>query len=71
MRPQFRLAVAGRRAYWLLGDFNAAAGLLERTLTLTRPYRLDVHLEVELASALELVDGRSSRRGGRRRGCAC
>jgi len=56
MRPQFRLAVAGRRAYWLLGDFNAAAGLLERTLTLTRPYRLDVHLEVELASALELVD---------------
>ena len=51
-----RLAAAGRRAYWLLGDFRAAATLLERTLTLTRPYRLDVHLEVELADALQVID---------------
>jgi class 3 adenylate cyclase/tetratricopeptide (TPR) repeat protein len=51
-----RLAAAGRRAYWLLGDLNAAAGLLERTLTLTRPYHLDVHLEVELADALQSID---------------
>jgi class 3 adenylate cyclase/tetratricopeptide (TPR) repeat protein len=51
-----RLALAGKHSYWLLGDFGAAAGLLERALTLTRPYRLDVHLEAELAEALEQSD---------------
>ncbi|HET8751772.1 MAG TPA: AAA family ATPase [Gaiellaceae bacterium] len=51
-----RLAVAGRRAYWHLGDFSAAAVFLERALTLTRPYRLDVYREAELAAALELDD---------------
>jgi tetratricopeptide (TPR) repeat protein len=45
------LAVAGRRAYWR-GDACAAATLLERGLTLTRPYRLDVHLEATFADAL-------------------
>jgi class 3 adenylate cyclase/tetratricopeptide (TPR) repeat protein len=51
-----RLAVAGRRAYWLAGDFTAAVRLLTRALTLARPYRLDVHLEVELAEALQMTD---------------
>jgi tetratricopeptide (TPR) repeat protein len=45
-----RLGLAGRRAFWR-GDPRAAAGLLERALTLTRPHRLDVHLEAELATA--------------------
>jgi len=51
-----RLAVAGGRAYWQTGDFTAASRLLERALTLTRPYRLDVHHEVELAEALQMLD---------------
>jgi tetratricopeptide (TPR) repeat protein len=51
-----RLARAGGRTYWLLGDFNAAAGLLERALRLTRPYRLDVCLEAELVNALDQSD---------------
>jgi class 3 adenylate cyclase/tetratricopeptide (TPR) repeat protein len=51
-----RLARAGGRTYWLLGDFNAAAGLLERALTLTRPYRLDVGREAELVHALDQSD---------------
>jgi class 3 adenylate cyclase/tetratricopeptide (TPR) repeat protein len=46
-----RLAAAGRRAFWR-GDARAAVGLLERALTLTRPHRLDVHLEVALVQAL-------------------
>ncbi len=46
-----RLGAAGRRAFWR-GDIRAAAGLLERALTLTRPHRLDVHLEVALVQAL-------------------
>jgi class 3 adenylate cyclase len=50
-----RLGLAGRRAAWR-GDFAAATGLLDRGLSLTRPYRLDVHLEAELASALEMTD---------------
>ncbi len=50
-----RLAAAGDRAHWR-GDPRAAAGLLERALTLTRPHRLDVHLEVELADAHGNVD---------------
>jgi DNA-binding SARP family transcriptional activator len=45
-----RLAVAGRRALWR-GDTEAAASLLERALNLTRPFQLDVHLELDLASA--------------------
>ena len=46
-----RLAAAGRRALWR-GDERAAAGLLERALVLTRPIRLDVVLELDLAEAL-------------------
>jgi class 3 adenylate cyclase/tetratricopeptide (TPR) repeat protein len=45
-----RLAAAGRRALWR-GDERAAAGLLERALELTRPTRLDVVLELDLAEA--------------------
>jgi tetratricopeptide (TPR) repeat protein len=48
-----RLAAAGRRALWR-GDNRAAASLLERALTLTRPTRLDVGLEVDLADAVGL-----------------
>jgi class 3 adenylate cyclase/tetratricopeptide (TPR) repeat protein len=46
-----RLAAAGRRALWR-GDERAAAGLLERALILTRPARVDVVLELDLAQAL-------------------
>jgi len=46
-----RLAAAGRRALWR-GDERAAAGLLERALVLTRPARVDVVLELDLAQAL-------------------
>jgi class 3 adenylate cyclase/tetratricopeptide (TPR) repeat protein len=46
-----RLAHAGRRALWR-GDDRAAARLLERSLQLMRPHRLDVALELDLASAL-------------------
>lgn len=45
-----RLAAAGRRAL-RRGDLRAAAGLLERALVLLRPIRLDVALELDLASA--------------------
>jgi len=45
-----RLALAGNRARWR-GDARAAASLLDRSLALTRPYRFDVHLEVDLADA--------------------
>jgi class 3 adenylate cyclase/tetratricopeptide (TPR) repeat protein len=50
-----RLAAAGRRAYWR-GDLRTAAGLLERALALTRPHRLDVHLEVTLTGSLNWTD---------------
>lgn len=50
-----RLAVAGRRAFWR-GDPRAAAILLERALMLTRPHRLDIHVEAELAAALNMID---------------
>ncbi len=50
-RAAERLAVAGRRALWR-GDERAAASLLERALELTRPARLDVVLELDLAEAL-------------------
>jgi class 3 adenylate cyclase len=46
-----RLAAAGRRAAWR-GDNRAASGLLERALELTRPTRLDVVLELDLAETL-------------------
>ena len=46
-----RLANAGRNAL-ARGDDRAAAGLLERALALTRPLRLDVHLELDLARAI-------------------
>jgi class 3 adenylate cyclase/tetratricopeptide (TPR) repeat protein len=49
------LALAGRRAAWR-GDFSAAVALLEHGLALSRPYRLDVHLEAALVHALDLVD---------------
>jgi class 3 adenylate cyclase/tetratricopeptide (TPR) repeat protein len=50
-----RLAVVGRRALWR-GDGGAAASLLERSLELTRPIRLDVHLELDLAQSLYWID---------------
>ena len=51
-----RLAAAGRRALWR-GDERAGAGLLERALELTRPTRLDVVLELDLAAAFARRDG--------------
>lgn len=50
-RASERLAAAGRRAL-RRGDELAAAQLLERALELTRPARLDVVLELDLAQAL-------------------
>jgi class 3 adenylate cyclase/tetratricopeptide (TPR) repeat protein len=50
-RAAARLAAAGRRALWR-GDERAAANLLERSLTLTRPHTLDVMLELDLSQAL-------------------
>jgi class 3 adenylate cyclase len=64
-----RLAAAGRLALWR-EDRRAAAALLERALELTRPRRLDVLLEVELAEtsfiqnarwAAELVESAAQR----------
>ena len=49
-----RLAVAGRRALWR-ADNRAAAVLIERALELTRPSRLDIHLELDLSYALALM----------------
>jgi class 3 adenylate cyclase len=46
-----RLAAGGRHAL-ARGDERAAAGLLERALELTRPLRLDVHLELDHARCL-------------------
>jgi hypothetical protein len=45
-----RLAAAGQRALWR-GDERSAVALLERALTLLRPTRLNVALELDLASA--------------------
>jgi class 3 adenylate cyclase len=50
-----RLASAGRRAVWR-ADGRAAASLLDRALQLTRPLRLDVHLELDLAQSLYWID---------------
>jgi class 3 adenylate cyclase/tetratricopeptide (TPR) repeat protein len=55
-RAAERLAVAGRRAAGR-ADERTAAGLLERSLELTRPTRLDVVLELDLAAALSFRDG--------------
>src|SRR5262249_27286773 len=52
-----RLAAAGRRALWR-SDFRAAAGLLNRSLELTRPHRLDVALELDFIIALNITVGR-------------
>ena len=52
-RAGARLSAAGRRALWR-GDGRAAEGLLERALELTRPARLDVVLELDLAVAMAL-----------------
>ena len=52
VRAGERVAAAGRRALWR-GDDRAAAALLERALELLRPTRLDVALELDLASAQE------------------
>ena len=44
-----RLAGAGRRALWR-DDRRAAASLLQRAADLTRPLRLEVNLEIDLAT---------------------
>ncbi len=54
-----RLAVGGRRALWR-DDDRAAAGLLERALTLIRPLRLDVNLELDLADAQQGPQARAA-----------
>ncbi len=51
LRAGDRLVAAGRRALDR-DDERAAAGLLERALSLTRPLRSDVHAELDLAHAL-------------------
>ncbi len=50
-----RLGVAGQRAFWR-GDWRTATRLLDRALSLTRSYRFDLRLEVELADALYWTD---------------
>ena len=54
-----RLAAAGRRALWR-GDTPAARGLLERALSLLRPIRLDVYLELDLAEAQRISNPREA-----------
>jgi class 3 adenylate cyclase len=56
-RAAERLAAGGRRALWR-DDRRAARALFERALELTRPFRLDVLLEVDLAATLFLEDAR-------------
>jgi hypothetical protein len=60
LRAGDRLLAAGQRA---LGreDDRAAAGLLERALALTRPLRLDVHAELDLAQAHVQESARAAR----------
>ncbi len=50
-----RLGGAGRRA-WQRCDWRAADTLLERSLELTRPYRLEIHRELELTASLIRTD---------------
>jgi hypothetical protein len=54
-RAGTHLAAAGRRALWRV-DEPAAASLLERALKLTSPLRLDVKLELDLASVHSIAD---------------
>ena len=56
-RAAAHLAAAGRRALWR-GDMRTASPLLERALRLVRPMRLDVHLELDLATSIQ--DDRAS-----------
>ena len=55
LRAGERLARAGRRIL-IPGNEQPAQRLLERALTLTRPFRLDVGLEVDLALAFHYED---------------
>jgi class 3 adenylate cyclase len=50
-----RLAIAGKRAL-RREDQRAASSLLERSLELTRPHRLEVHLEADLAQTFVFRD---------------
>ena len=50
-RAGAHLTAAGRRALWR-GDYHAAAGLLERALASSRPTKLDIYLELDLAGAM-------------------
>ena len=65
-RAAARLAAAGRRAALARGQARRAAVLLERALELTRPLRLDVLLEVDLA-ATPFIAGRAPRSRDRAR----
>jgi tetratricopeptide (TPR) repeat protein len=56
-RAAERFAAGGRRALWR-DDRRAARAMFERALELTRPFRLDVLLEVDLAATLFLEDAR-------------
>ena len=58
-RAAERLSVAGRRAL-ARGDDRAAASLLERSLALIGPLRLDIHLELDLAQALRAQPQRAA-----------
>jgi class 3 adenylate cyclase len=59
-RAAQRLAATGRRALGR-GDDRAAASLLERALTLARPLKSDVHVEVDLAQAVGSDPRRAAR----------
>jgi class 3 adenylate cyclase/tetratricopeptide (TPR) repeat protein len=50
-----RLVTAGRRAFWR-GDHGGAVGLLARGLGLSRPHRLHMQAELELAHAIYWSD---------------
>ena len=55
LRAGEHLGAAGRLAYWR-GDVAAATSLLERSLKLARPHRLDMHLETTLVEVLLATD---------------
>jgi class 3 adenylate cyclase/tetratricopeptide (TPR) repeat protein len=54
-----RLALAGRRMLWR-GDNSGAFRLLERSLALTRPYRAEIHRELDLALAVAFEPRRAA-----------
>ncbi len=60
LRAGDRFVAAGQRALDR-EDVRAAAGLLERALVLTRPFRLDVHAELDLAAAVMQQPVRAAR----------